>query len=246
MSNGVIYLCTKSTRHLKECYYSVKTLKKHNPALNVTLFTDIQSFNRNLFNQVIPVNYDCNPHKQKILCLLKSPFKNTLYLDVDTKIEGDLSPIFHELSDSDLMISHDPDIVYKVKPPLFKGYIRKGHFNTGVIAYCKTRNTSDFLDFWLKDAMTQPDDDMWPGHFGDQYYFDKNIYKYIDQNPDFKFKIMDNRLYNVVRWMYEYMDREERETIIIKHWHNLHYNVFQWKARSLFDFLINSVRDFTK
>lgn len=233
---GVIYVCVNSRNHLKECIHSVKSLRRHNPGIKVCLFTNLKIKDQYLFNSIVQVDKNIHPLKEKVNCILKSPFVKTLYIDTDTSIQKSIDEIFSVLDFYDIAIAHGPNIDYSRRPPVFHGFIRDKVFNTGVIAIKKSDMAQEFLNTWKVEFSHQTDSDSRPGHYGDQHYFNMVLNKYPQFSSNLKIFPLDNRLYNAVRWLYLNLPKEEREIVVIRHWHDLHLNNLQWKVKEYYLF----------
>lgn len=107
----------------------------------------------------------------KVYWMKHSPFDDTLFLDHDTYMCGDVSPVFDLLSRFDLCAA--PDVgrqdtsADSVPKPMTQ-------FNTGVLAYRKNERTDAFFDLWWKllDELNDP--------WGDQPMFLTALYRSPD------------------------------------------------------------------
>jgi hypothetical protein len=234
---GVIYVCVNSRSHLKECIHSVKSLKKCNPDIQVALYTNLRIKHDGLFNSIFGLDPGVHPLKEKVNSIRRSPFERTLYLDADTSVLQPIAGLFSILDTYDIAIANAPNIDYNHRPPVFHGFARENVFNTGVIALKKTEATAEFLEAWKCAFSVQDDSNSWPGHFGDQFYFNQ----VLERSPELASKIklfqLDNRIYNAVRWLYLNLSDEDRKKVVIRHWHDLHLNKVQWKVKEYFVFL---------
>ena len=152
-SFGVVYIVTKSIRHLKEAIFSAKSLHKKSPHINVTLMTDLDLSRRDTkcFNQVLKVEANEHPLKLKVKLLPHSPYQQTLFLDSDTEILKDITPIFTSFNNCDFAICNAPDTDFSYSsnhPNFFKGYRRINSFNTGVFLYSNSPSVKEFLQQW--------------------------------------------------------------------------------------------------
>lgn len=221
MHRGVIYLSTKSPVHASECLHSVKTLKKYNPNLPVTLFTDDEHANDEIFDNIILIRDKIHPLKTKVNYLLHSPYDATLYLDTDTEITGDISGLFDLLEDHDFAIGRAVKVDFSQKPPKFEAFHHKENFNTGVFLFKKTPATELFIKEWKTLVDQQDEETMRPGYFCDQYCFNQVIKDTSRQSTDLALTIFDNRVYNATKWIYEQLGNREKKEVKIKHWHGL-------------------------
>jgi len=122
MTNGILYIAF-GDRFLKEVEYSISTVKKIHPNLSITLFTDKPYRNKNI-DSIILKNLKGTRVKQQYL--LDSPYENTLYMDSDTSVVGEIEEIFG-------------------LPDGFPEYAG------GVILFRKSAAISNFFEVWRKN-----------------------------------------------------------------------------------------------
>lgn len=143
---GVIYVVTGAA-HVAAARASAASVRRSNPGLALHLFTDTGE-NFGEFDAVEPIP---NPHKRsKVDMLPQSPFAETLYLDTDTRVIGDLSPAFRLLQNFDLAVAHrvpDPKRLQRsqagdLPPTAFPEH------NSGVMFYRATLGVREFLRQW--------------------------------------------------------------------------------------------------
>ena len=90
-SCGVLYIAF-GDKYIKEARLSIESLKKHSPNINVAVVTNVEWVDGGNVNAIL-----CEPIyslASKPAYIVKSPFCRTLYLDTDTYICRDLTPIF--------------------------------------------------------------------------------------------------------------------------------------------------------
>lgn len=92
---------------------------------------------------------------QKPRACFESPFKESLWIDLDCEIRGPLDPLFEALSDADLAVARDA-----VQRESFVVY------NSGVIAFRKCA----IIDRWIDQIQSQPDEFL-----SDQDYLSRAI-----------------------------------------------------------------------
>ncbi len=143
---GVIYIATGAA-HVQAARLSAASVRASNPGLGLALFTDEAAHFRE-FDQVTPIE---NPHaRSKVDLLQKSPYAETLYLDTDTRVVGDLAPAYRLLERFDLAVAHrtpDPKRLASAKPTDTPPSAYPEH-NGGVIFYRATPAVQTFLDNW--------------------------------------------------------------------------------------------------
>jgi Nucleotide-diphospho-sugar transferase len=101
---GVIYVATGAA-HVEAARQSAASVRASNPGLTLALFTDatggLPEFDR--------IETVADPHmRSKVDTLWRTPFAETLYLDTDTRVAGDLAPAFRLLERFDLAAAHVP------------------------------------------------------------------------------------------------------------------------------------------
>ena len=94
---GVVYVAAKKDSYIEEAFLSADSVKQRYPTLPVTLFTDRLDHplcRRDCFDQALPavpvsagISLASSEAKlQRALCLRRTPYPYTLYLDTDTKV----------------------------------------------------------------------------------------------------------------------------------------------------------------
>lgn len=145
-STGVIYVASGGG-YLELAEASATSLKATNPGLSVCLFTDTACGNPS-FDDVREIPNHCR--RSKISGMIDSPFDRTLFLDCDTLVLADVSPLFDILERFDLLISHDvrrsSELIERgVDPKISPVFCQH---NSGVMAYRKNQTVDDFLNSW--------------------------------------------------------------------------------------------------
>jgi hypothetical protein len=150
---GFIYVAGRSPRFLCEAINSAETLKALHPTIPVALFTDMKPlFGQRVkpFDKVLPLepgnvgvpNEWAQGLLVKVRGMARSPFKRTLFLDTDTRILGDLSPVFDLLSEyaiAAVPCTPETSMSCKVYGPMF---------NSGVIAYRDEKKIRTLFRKW--------------------------------------------------------------------------------------------------
>ena len=105
-NNGVIYIAYTKQIYIDEAIFSANSLKKHNPNLSVTIFTDYKLTN-DCFDNVIIFPSDTFKFRCKQNFLIDSPYESTLYIDTDTFINDNIEDMFILLEKFDVCMVHD-------------------------------------------------------------------------------------------------------------------------------------------
>lgn len=213
-SLGVVYIVTKSIKHLKEAIFSAKSLHKKSPHINVTLMTDLDLTRKDTeykyFNQILKVEANEHPLKLKVKLLSNSPYQQTLFLDSDTEILKDITPIFTNLNNCDFAICNAPNVDWSYSPNdsnFFKGYHRINSFNTGVFLYSNSTLVKKFLQQWYETMKPQDESQMSPGKYCDQHYFNKIFRKVLKDNI-LRVEILDNCIWNARGFLYKQFKKD--------------------------------------
>jgi hypothetical protein len=144
---GVLYVAT-GARYVEAARRSAASLRQGNPGLQVALFTD-QPVTDPVFDRVEIID---NPHaRSKIDCLGRSPFCDTLFIDCDTRIVGDLTGVFRLLERFDLALALRPRQPRRTaRGALWRHDVPRQfpEYNTGVILYRRTPEVLGFFRDW--------------------------------------------------------------------------------------------------
>jgi hypothetical protein len=145
MKRGVIYIAT-GDEYVAEAMVSVESLKKHNPDLHCTLFTD-KLRGRSEFDEIKVLQDPQFSQYDKCLNIFKTPYQETLYLDSDTYICGDLTPFFEALEYCDVTgtIECARGFWYKPHSRLPEALC---DINTGVICFKSTDSVLNTFREW--------------------------------------------------------------------------------------------------
>jgi hypothetical protein len=150
MSNdyGVIYIATGELFN-KMAAMSAISVKNYCPGLPVHIFTDRNMDSYSCFDSSTIIS---DPHaRSKVDYLVDAPFQKTLFLDADTRVCEDITPMFDLLDRFELAMTHDAG--RERKPTRYLGEIPKIFvpLNSGVILFKKTEPVIKFFNTW-KDA----------------------------------------------------------------------------------------------
>jgi hypothetical protein len=104
---GVIYAAIRE-RFVDEARISARSVRRFLPSARIVLFTDLQLERSEPFDQVIRLtSLSAKPHLDKLNCMKNSPFAETLFLDTDTYVCGELSDLFELLAQFDIAMTLD-------------------------------------------------------------------------------------------------------------------------------------------
>jgi hypothetical protein len=145
MNRGVIYVAF-GQKYISEVLASAASSKRHMPQLPITLFCDADVACPDV-DQVIGAEPDSTfpGCAAKIRHIAASPYDQTLFLDSDTYVCGDLAELFALMDEFDLAAAHAPSrAIYEVGgvPDSFP------EFNTGVILFRRSSDVHAVLSSW--------------------------------------------------------------------------------------------------
>jgi len=143
---GALYV-VQGDSFLREAAFSAASLKAVHPELPVAIYTDASSSIPEVFDIALQVTDIKTGFGAKIYALGHSPFEQTVFLDTDTYVCGDISALFTLLDRFDVGVAQDPFravpyIKVKEVPESFP------EPNTGVIAYRSSKQVADLLATW--------------------------------------------------------------------------------------------------
>jgi hypothetical protein len=145
ITRGVIYVAF-GQKYVSEALVSAASLKRHMPELPVTLFSDADIACPDVDQVVRAQPDDSLPGcAAKIRHVAASPYEQTLFLDTDTYVCGDLGELFALLDAFHLAAAHAPTrAVYEIEtvPDSFP------EFNTGVILFRRSPAVEAVLSSW--------------------------------------------------------------------------------------------------
>jgi len=145
---GVLYVAIGES-YIKEACLSLKSLRSKMPLVKSAIFCDQKdSLPRDFFDYTEEIELPAYSFLDRIKCLLKSPFSETLYLDSDTTIIKPLDELNVILENVDLAVTQAPwRLSENKKPDLLNQAFPEP--SAGVILYRKTKEVEDLFKDWL-------------------------------------------------------------------------------------------------
>jgi lipopolysaccharide biosynthesis glycosyltransferase len=152
MTLGYLYVANKQ-KFVNEAMVSAQSLKQFS-SLPIALVCTQQLATEavNAFFDYVITEEELHMHLYlaKIIGMQRSPFDNTIFLDSDTFVCADISPIFELLQIADIATTqersyHTTENIENIR---FKNIIPE--FNSGVILYKKNNVTTKLLSDWLQ------------------------------------------------------------------------------------------------
>lgn len=107
-SRGVVYMAMGAS-YLQEAVLSARSLRKYHKD-PILLFTDQhqRAVAEGIFDEVVPLERSGPlPHRDKLVAMGRSPFRQTLFLDTDTYITGSLEGAWQLLERFDMAFAGD-------------------------------------------------------------------------------------------------------------------------------------------
>jgi hypothetical protein len=148
MNRGVLYIATGEACY-REAVKSAKSLRAHNKALCLALFSDRESVDPvfDIYEQIQDPMFSTF---DKVRYLWKTPFNETLYLDSDTFVTADLEPMFSSLKYCDFLgaLAHgadSPRSAYAEVPGCL------WEINGGVLLFKRTDAVQKMLASWYDE-----------------------------------------------------------------------------------------------
>ncbi len=147
---GFVYVAT-GTAYLAEAFHSANTLRLHHPGSPICLITDHPSSELGPFTEIRrPVAPVSHSPIDKLLAL-EAPYARIVFLDTDTHVLGDLSPIFATLDRFDFALVQDVNRGWNYTLPGLPETFAE--FNTGVVAFRRTEAVSAFFREWRENFL---------------------------------------------------------------------------------------------
>lgn len=152
---GIVYIAVGAA-YVRDAERSARTAKRQHPDLPICLFSDVPSS-----DGVFDIKREItSPHRRsKLDCIINTPFRNTLYLDSDTRVVGEIAEPFGLLGRYDFAACHVENrhpvtsVTARFKgegvEPAFTG------FNGGVFYYRMNANVRRFFEAWAEEFRTQ-------------------------------------------------------------------------------------------
>ena len=148
MERGILYIAF-GDNFIKELCFSAETVKRHNPDLHITAFTD-KEFKSEFVDDVKII--EVGHLRPKIDYIHQAPYEQTLFLDTDTIITYDISDMFELLDVYDIALVHDlarKRLKYCDNIPEYGAIpYAFSEVNTGVMVFEKNERVMKLFDRW--------------------------------------------------------------------------------------------------
>lgn len=140
---GAVYVATGENCR-QQAIRSATSLKKHNPSLPVTLFSDVL-IEEYCFDEVWRLEGCSFSYLDKISPLAESPYERTLFLDSDTFVCGSIGELFPLLDRFQLAAAHD---TWRLGESIGVCPASFFEFNTGVLLYRNEPAVRKLISDW--------------------------------------------------------------------------------------------------
>lgn len=141
---GFVYVAT-GPGYLEEAAVSAASVRRHHPGTPICLVTDREIAPGGPFDHVVRRSDTVHKPVDKLLAR-HCPFERAIFLDTDTKVFGDLSPVFDLLEQFDLAALQDVNRGWHYAMPDVP--LAFSEFNTGVIAFRRSAAIEQFFAAW--------------------------------------------------------------------------------------------------
>ena len=143
----VVYCATGAAKYIREARQSARSLRNTNPNIRIALFTDAILEDQTPFDVVHRLENVRRSFADKIAVLRTAPYDRFVFLDGDTFVIGDISPLFALLDRFDFAAAHD---LLRVNTPLPGLPLSFPELNTGVMGIRRSAMFSEFMERWEK------------------------------------------------------------------------------------------------
>ena len=143
---GVLYIATGAA-HTEAARASAASVRRTNPELGIAIHTD-REITAQEFDRVAPV---AAPHiRSKVDYLAETPFDETLYLDTDTRVLGDLSEAFRLLERFDMALTQRNHVPASPAKAVWRHAVPSSfpQANGGVVLYRSSPAALGFMADW--------------------------------------------------------------------------------------------------
>jgi hypothetical protein len=149
-NRGVVYIAI-GEQYLREATVSATSVAEYNQEVDICIITSgsaADEVRSDVFDRVIAIDDEelRRDIRDKVYNIRQAPYEKNLYLDTDTIVLGDISPVFESLGRFDITAAHAPYTTVTVDgvPDAFR------ELNTGVVGFVSNERTSTFFDDWTR------------------------------------------------------------------------------------------------
>lgn len=151
MSRGVVYITDSDEYLYEEAVESASSVRSVMPNIDICVVTDTQN-TPDIFDRTITVECLEGGFADKVRHMNKSPFDETVYLDTDTYVLGNIAELFDLLSNYDVAAAQAP--VRQLPTPHrrinYNSEVPDSYpdYNAGVIVFRSSNEVDGFLKRW--------------------------------------------------------------------------------------------------
>lgn len=142
---GFVYVAT-GDGYLAEARRSAESVRHHHPQLPICLVTDQEHAAGGPFTEIRRPRGPVGHQPIDKLLAIEAPYERCIFLDTDTFVLDDLSPVFEVLERFDLAAHQDVNRGWNYTLPDVP--LAFSEFNTGVIAFRNAPAVQDFFRAW--------------------------------------------------------------------------------------------------
>lgn len=154
MSKGVLYISTGADL-VEKARVSAESVRENSPEVPITLITDMD-ISDDKFDTTISIDDPKHTSQDKVENISKSPYDKTIFLDSDTFVcdKTAITDLFDLLDRFDIAAAHDPGRKLELHYPGAENLPEIDvpdsfpWYNSGVIAFNKSREVLDVLSSW--------------------------------------------------------------------------------------------------
>ena len=189
---GIVYVAT-GKRFVDEAIESAKSIKMLNPNLPIALFADYQPQSEYLDHEFV-IEQPLFSVKDKMMCLLDSPFYYSVFVDSDTHFISDPSDLRGVFDNYDFAACHAPQRIYYDKESVPNWF---PEVNGGLLCYSLSDKNKAFFALWKQlyendEKALAENKEMWPHGMHEQptlrqALFESNLKVYI-LPPEYNFR----------------------------------------------------------
>lgn len=145
---GVVFTAV-GERYRREAVISATSARRFLPGIPILLFTDASCDDGDVFDEIVVLTkLSAQPHIDKLVSMLRSPFRETLFLDTDTYVCGSPAALFELLGAFDIAMAQERRY-QDAFPPETNVPASFPEFNQGVVLF----RQSDAMRAMFQDAL---------------------------------------------------------------------------------------------
>jgi hypothetical protein len=161
MKRGILFSAA-GTSYVAAALAAAERSRAHNPVPHVIFCSEVPTspISDAAIELFVPSPH---PHADKIAAMLRSPFEETIYLDVDCAVVGQITELFDLLARYDLAGAHAPGYRGALDPDVPAAFYE---INTGVLVYKRNERVRRVLTRWRETYLAWVAAPPFPGADG--------------------------------------------------------------------------------